>query len=115
MGHNTYAGKRSNLHSKPTPIHGPVSHYGLRLSYSRRLFSPLPQAVSKVLIDIFSQKVSYASMMIDPVIIGFSTNKVKIHLHIRDHSIINFGIRGLCLEFSNTSHVDSLDRFRKSC
>ena len=54
-------------------------------------------------------------MMIDPVIIGFSTNKVKIHLHIRDHSIINFGIRGLCLEFSNTSHVESLDRFRKSC
>ena len=68
MGHNTYAGKRSNLHSKPTPINGPVSHYGLRLSYSRRHFSPLPQAVSKVLIDNFYQKVSYASMMIDPVI-----------------------------------------------
>ena len=44
---------------------------------------------------------------------GFSPNEVKIHLHICDHSIITFGIRGLCLGFSNTSHVHSLDRFRK--
>ena len=24
IGHNTYTGRRSNLRSKPTPIHGPV-------------------------------------------------------------------------------------------
>ena len=84
MGHNTYAGKRSNLHSKPTPINGPVSHYGLRLSYSRRHFSPLPQAVSKVLIDNFSQKVSYASMMIDTCINGFIYNEIIILFHIWD-------------------------------
>ena len=52
--------------------------------------------------------------MIDPVINGFSTNEVKNHLHIRDHSMVTFGIMGLCLVFSNTSHIDSLDRFRKS-
>ena len=36
-----------------------------------------------------------------------------MHLHIYDNSIITFGIIGFCLGFSNTSHVYSLDRFRK--
>ena len=53
-------------------------------------------------------------MIIDPVINVFSHNEVKINLHICYHSIVNFGKRGLCLAFSNTSHVDSLYRFRKS-
>ena len=64
---------------------------------------------------ILSHKVSYASnIIIDPVINGFSTNEVKNHLHICDYSIVNFIIIGLCLGFSNTYHVDSLDRFIKS-
>ena len=53
-------------------------------------------------------------MMIDPVVNGFSPNEVRSHLQICDHLIIAFGKRGFCLGFSNTSHVDSLDRFRKS-
>ena len=53
-------------------------------------------------------------MMIDPVINGFGPNEFNSHLHICDHSIYNFGIRGLFLGFSNTSNVESLDRFRKS-
>ena len=52
--------------------------------------------------------------MIDPVINVFSPNKVKGSFHIYDKSIVTFGIRGLCLEISNTSHVDILDRFIKS-
>ena len=61
-----------------------------------------------------SQKVRYASLKIDPVINGFNPNEVKSHFHICDHLIVTFFIRGLCLVFSNTSHVDSLDRYRKS-
>ena len=53
-------------------------------------------------------------MMIDTVINGFSLNKVRSHFHICDFSIVTFGIRGLCLGFSNTYHVDGLDRIRKS-
>ena len=53
-------------------------------------------------------------MKIDPVINGFSINEVKVHLHICDHSIVTFGIRVLCLGFSNTSNVDNLYRFRTS-
>ena len=53
-------------------------------------------------------------MMIDKVINGFSTNEVISIFHICDHSIITFGKRYLCLDSSNTSNVDSLDRFRKS-
>ena len=53
-------------------------------------------------------------MVIDPDIRGFSPDKVKIHLHTFDHSSITFGIILLCLGSSNTSHVDSLDRFRKT-
>ena len=50
----------------------------------------------------------------DPVVNGFSPNDVSSHLHICDHSIVTFGIRGRCLGFSNTSRVDSLDRFRRT-
>ena len=49
--------------------------------------------------------------MIDPVINAFIPNEVRSHLQICNHSIITFGNR-LCVGFSNTSHVDSLDRFR---
>ena len=53
-------------------------------------------------------------MVIDLVITRFITNVVRSHFSICDHSIINFVKRGFCFGFSNTSHVDSLDRFRKS-
>ena len=78
------------------------------------IFSWLPQEVSKGLINCLSRKVSYAYMMVDTVINGFIPNEVISHLQIFDHSMIFFGIIGFCLGFSNTSHVDSLDRFRKS-
>ena len=35
-------------------------------------------------------------------------------MNICDHSIVIFGIRGFCLEFLKTSHVDILYRFRNS-
>ena len=47
-------------------------------SYSRSHFSWLPQAVFKGLMDSLSQKVSYCSMIIDTVIIGFSPDEVKL-------------------------------------
>ena len=52
-------------------------------------------------------------MLIDPVITGFGTNEVRSHLQICDKSIINFGNK-FFLGFSNTYHIDSLDRTRKS-
>ena len=52
-------------------------------------------------------------MIIYSVINVFIPNAVSIHLHIWDHSIVAVGKRGLGLGFSNTSHVDSLNRFRK--
>ena len=58
-----------------------------------------------------SQKVSNASKRIDPVNIGFSPNDVSSNLHICDHWIVTFGIIEKIIGFSNTSHVDSLDRF----
>ena len=91
---NTCTVRRSNLRSKPTPIHGQVHTYDLNYSFSRSHFSLLPQAFSKYLINILSLKVSYAFMIIDPVINGFSTNSVKSDFHIFDHSIVTFGIRG---------------------
>ena len=60
-----------------------------------------------------SQKSSYASNIFDPVINGFSTHEVRSHFQIFDYSIFIFVIRGYILWFSNTSHVESLDRFRK--
>ena len=35
-------------------------------------------------------------------------------MHICDHTIVEFGIRENCIGLSNTSHVDSLDIFRRS-
>ena len=35
-------------------------------------------------------------------------------MHICDHSIVTFGTSKKCLGFSNTSHVESLDKFRRS-
>ena len=61
-----------------------------------------------------AKKVSYASKIIVPVINVFSPNEVISNFHICDHSIVTFGIRRLCLGFSNNSHVEILDRFRKS-
>ena len=76
-------------------------------------FSWLPLAVSRSLINIFSQNISYDYMMIDTSIIGFSTNEEISSLQICDNTIITFGKRGICLGFSNTSRVDILDSFRK--
>ena len=58
-----------------------------------------------------SQKVRYASKIIDAVINGFSPNDVSIHLRIFYHSIVTFFIREKCLGFTNTSLIDILDRF----
>ena len=44
----------------------------------------------------------------------FSPHKVRNILYICDHSIDTFFMREICLGFSNTSRVDSLDRFGKS-
>ena len=112
IGHNTYTSRWSNFRSKLTPIHGPIHKYDLNYSYSRGHFSRLPQAFAKNNVFL-SQKVSYDSKIIDPIINGFSPNEVRNNFHIYDQSIVTFGIRGLCSGFSNTSHVDSLDRFRK--
>ena len=97
--HNTYTGRRSNLHSKPTPVHGQGYKSNLNYSYSRSHFIQLPQAVAKKLIYHLSQEVSYASNIIDPVINGFSPHAKRGHLHICYHSIVTFGIRRWCLGF----------------
>ena len=76
--------------------------------------SQLPQAFSKGCINQLSRKGSYASAMIHPVINGLSPNEVRSNLQIFDNPIIDFEKIGLCLGFSNTSHVESLYRFRKS-
>ena len=86
----------------------------MNFCYLRSHFSLLLQAVSKGIINSLSHKVTYAYMMIDTSVNGFSTNKVKCHWNIFYHSIINFVKRGLCLGFSNTSYVGSLYRFRKT-
>ena len=52
-------------------------------------------------------------MMINQVINVFNSNEVKSHLKICDHSIITFG-KEFSKDFSNTSHVYSLDIFRKA-
>ena len=77
--HNTYKCRRRNFCSNPTPIHGPVYESQLKCSYSRKHFSWLPQAVSKRGFNSLSQKVSYDSMMTDPVINGFSPNELRSH------------------------------------
>ena len=52
IGHNSYTGRRSNLRSNPTPIHGPVHKSDFNYSYSRIHFSRLPQAVAKKLLFV---------------------------------------------------------------
>ena len=99
IGHNTYTVRRSDLGSKPTPIHGPVHKSGLKYSYSRCHFSCLPQAVTKILTFHLSQKVIYDSKIIDTDINGFITHEVRSHFQICDHSIVTSGIRGLCVGF----------------
>ena len=114
IGYNAYKGRRINYHSKPTPIHGTFHKPDLNYLYSRSHVSRLPQVVTKQLIDRLSQKVSYASKIIDPVIIEFIPNDLSIHLHICDHSIFSFCIIQKCIQFSNTSHLDNLDNFIRS-
>ena len=76
--HKAYTVRRINFCSKPIPIHVPVHKYYLNFSYWISHFSWLTQAVSKGLINRSSQKVSSSSIMIDPVINGFITNKVNL-------------------------------------
>ena len=111
---NTYTDIISNFHSKPTPIYRSCHKSDLNYSYSRSKFSRLPQAVSRNKFYCLSQKASYGYKTIDPVIDGFITHEVIIHLHICTNSIVKSGIRVLYLGLSNISNVRSLDRFRKS-
>ena len=113
IGNDTYKVRRSNIRSKPTPIHGPVHKSDFNYSYSRSHFSRLPQAVAKIIIYRLSKKFGCTFKIINQFINGFVPNEVSSHLNICNHSIITFGIGGLCLGISNTYHVDSLDRFRK--
>ena len=111
IGYNTYAGRRSHSCSNPTPIHGPVKKYDLNHSYLRSYLSWLPKSVAKTLLYCLSHKFSYDSKIIDPVNNGFIPNEVTSHLRTCDQYIVTFGIGGLCLGFSNTSRVDSLDLY----
>ena len=113
IGHNIYAGRRSNFRSKISPIHGPVHKLELNFSYSRRYFKRLPQAVSKRLINSFCINLAHASMVIDTVINGFIPNEGSSSFKMCDNSIITFCKIGFCLVFSNTSHVYSLYGLRK--
>ena len=58
-----------------------------------------------------SQKVSYASKIIDSIVNGLSPNDVSSHLYIFDHSIVTFVTKEKCLGFLKTYRVESLDRF----
>ena len=80
----------------------------------RSHFIRLLQAVSKELINCLYHKVSYYYIITDPVITLFSPNEIKTYLRIYYQSIVNFGIIGFCLGFSNTSCVEILDWFRKT-
>ena len=109
---NTYSGRRINFHSKPTPIQRPAQNLTW-IIHTREVTSV---GYHKQFLNLkkLYQKVRYSSKIIDPVINLFIPNEVRSHFHIYDHSIVKFGIRGLCLWISNTSRVNSLDRFRKS-
>ena len=86
IGQNTYKGRRSDFHSKPKPIHGPVHKYYLDFSQFRSHFSHLPQAVPKGLTNCLSQIVSYASMIIFLVINGFIPNELKSNFVLEDYT-----------------------------
>ena len=85
IGNNTFTGRRRKYRSKPTPIHGPVNKSELVFLYSRSHFSGLPQAFLKGLINHLSQKVSYASMVIDTVINVLIPNEERSRFHICDN------------------------------
>ena len=72
----------------------------------------LPQSVANINYFLY-QIISNASKIIDPGINGSSPNDVSSNLHICDPSIVKFLIREKCIGLSNTSHVDSLDIFRR--
>ena len=103
IGHNIYTGRRSNVCSKPTSIHGPVNKYDLNFSNSKSHFSCLPQLFSKGLVNRLSRKFSNSSMIIYTVVNGYSTNEVKSHLHIFDHSLITFGSKVSICDFQTLS------------
>ena len=111
--HDTYIGRRIKFRSKPTPFIGTVHKPESICSYFISQFSFLPQALYRRLNNNLSQKVSYVSMIIYPVIIGFSLNEQMSHFHICYYLIIILGKRGLYFGFSNTDRVGSLERFRK--
>ena len=104
---NTYTGRRSNFHSKPTTFHEPFHKYDFNCPHSRSNFSRLPHLFAK-------NKFIVCLKIIDPVLNVFSPNYVSSYFHIYDHSIVTFGIREECIGFSKTSRVDSLDRFIRS-
>ena len=72
-------------------MHGPVNKYELNFLYYTSHFSRLPQAVDQTIINSLSQKFSYDSIKIYPVMNGFSTNVVRSHFRICDQSIKNIG------------------------
>ena len=74
----------------------------------------MPQAVAKRIICHLSHTVICASNIIDPIITLFSPHEVRSYFHICYPSIVTFCIRCIYLGFSNTSRVESLDRFRIS-
>ena len=88
---NTYTGRRSNMYSKLTPIHGPMHNIEINLSYYRRNFSQLLRAVFKTFINSFSHQFSHSSATINPVITCFSTYEKISQLKICYHSIIIVG------------------------
>ena len=92
IGHTTFSFRSSSFHSKSTPIHGPVHRSEYIFSYFRIYFSWLPQAVPRIIINIFSHKVSYTFMMIDPLINVFIPNEVRSYFQILDHLIITLEI-----------------------
>ena len=100
IGHSKHTDRRSNFRSKTTPTHGPVHKSDFNYSYSIRHFIWLPKSAAKRLFFCLYQKFSYASKKIDPVINGLSPHELGIHFQICHHSIVKFGIRGLCLGFS---------------
>ena len=114
IGNNKYTGRRTNFHSKPTQIHWATHIPELKISYSRKHFILLPQAVSTIHINHLLQKFSCSSVIIDLVMNGFTNNEVRSDHHVWDKSIITFVKEIICLEFPNAFNVKSLERLSKS-
>ena len=96
--------------SKTTPIHVPVQNQ-IWIIHTQEVTLVCYYKQLLKIIYCLSHKIIYASKIIYLYINGFSQNSESSHLHICDHSIVTLGIREKCLGLSNTSHVDSLDRF----